>query len=223
MYVALALLSDVLDHIEARRGFRTDGFAMAVYGIIMVGMTGLASGIINAMLSSAGYDATMAMQPDGVQTMLVVCYLGIELVCYAVGAMMINFLKVERHIEVDHAAILERQKAEALAAGSEWVEPSERLRREQEETERFAEKARHDELRTLCARKGLSFEGGGGPLPEKDGREASQGREEPDCQAVWLRTTERSHSKNLEHQPILHHCAPAMPVRIFSAQVVAAA
>ena len=41
MYVTLALLSDVLDHLEAKNGFRSDGFTMSVYGAIMVGMTGL--------------------------------------------------------------------------------------------------------------------------------------------------------------------------------------
>lgn len=158
MYVTLALLSDVLDHIEAKRGFRTDGFTMAVYGIIMVGMTGLASGIINTLLSSAGYDATLSAQSDSVQSVLVICYLGIELVCYTVLTVMMNFLKVEKHIKADQIAIFERQKAEVISAGGEWVEPAERLRREQEEAEALAEKARREELRAVCLKKGLDFD-----------------------------------------------------------------
>ena len=55
MYVTLALLSDVLDHLEAKNGFRSDGFTMSVYGAIMVGMTGLGNGIINALLTATGY------------------------------------------------------------------------------------------------------------------------------------------------------------------------
>lgn len=138
MYVTLALLSDVLDHLEAKNGFRSDGFTMSVYGAIMVGMTGLGSGVINMLLSSAGYDASLATQPGSVETMLVVCYLAIELVCYAVIVVLMSFLKVEKHIDEDHKTILENQKAAVLAAGGEWIDPEERLRREQEEAERLA-------------------------------------------------------------------------------------
>lgn len=138
MYVTLALLSDVLDHLEAKNGFRSDGFTMSVYGAIMVGMTGLGSGVINMLLSSAGYDASLATQPGSVETMLVICYLGIELVCYAIIVVLMSFLKVEKHIDEDHKTILENQKAAVLAAGGEWIEPEERLRREQEEAERLA-------------------------------------------------------------------------------------
>lgn len=111
MYVTLALLSDVLDHIEAKCGFRTDGFTMAVYGSIMVGMTGLGSGVINALLSFAGYDAALAVQPESVQRILVICYLGVELFCYAVIVFFLSFLKVEKYIEEDHAKIRERQNS----------------------------------------------------------------------------------------------------------------
>ena len=83
MYVTLALLSDVLDHLEAKNGFRSDGVTMSIYGAIMVGMTGLGNGIINALLSLGGYDAALAVQSDRTQTALVICYIGFELVCYA--------------------------------------------------------------------------------------------------------------------------------------------
>ena len=157
MYVTLALLSDVLDHLEAKNGFRSDGFTMSVYGAIMVGMTGLGNGIINVLLTAAGYNASLPVQNPAVQQMLVICYLGVELVCYAVIVVLMSFLKVEKHIKEDQAVILEHQKAAVLAAGGEWVEPAERLRREQEEAERQAEEARIEELKARCARKGLDF------------------------------------------------------------------
>lgn len=158
MYVTLALLSDVLDHLEAKNGFRSDGFTMSVYGAIMVGMTGLGSGLINAMLSAAGYNPAATAQNGAVQTVLAVCFIGSELICYAIIAVLMGFLNVEKHIDEDHAVILEHQKAAVLAAGGEWIEPEERLRREQEEAEREAEKARIEELKAKCERKGLSFE-----------------------------------------------------------------
>lgn len=158
MYVTLALLSDVLDHLEAKNGFRSDGFTMSVYGAIMVGMTGLGSGIINALLGLGGYDASLVAQSVQTQNALIICYLVIELVCYAVIAVMLLFLKVEKQIAKDQETILEFQKAAVLAAGKEWIEPSERLRREQEEADRIAENARVEDLKLRCARKGLSFE-----------------------------------------------------------------
>lgn len=158
MYVTLALLSDVQDHLEAKNGFRCDGFTMSVYGAIMVGMTGLGSGIINALLSLGGYDASLAVQSDATQTALVICYLVIELVCYAIIAVMLIFLNVEKHIEEDHKIILENQKAKVIAAGGEWIEPAQRLRMEQEEADRQAEAARIEDLKAKCIKKGLNFE-----------------------------------------------------------------
>lgn len=158
MYVTLAILSDVQDHLEAKNGFRSDGFTMSVYGAIMVGMSGLGSGIINGLLSFGGYNASLPVQSETTQTALVICYLVIELVCYAIIAVMLMFLTVEKHLDEDQAIILENQKAAVLAAGGEWIEPAERLRMEQEEADRIAEEARLEELKAKCNKKGLSFE-----------------------------------------------------------------
>ena len=46
MYISIALMANVLDHQEAVHGVRTDGFTMAVYGSIMVAMSGICNGII---------------------------------------------------------------------------------------------------------------------------------------------------------------------------------
>ena len=56
MYLSLALLADILDHQEALHGKRTDGFSMMIYGAIMAGMTGLTTGVLNAVISATGYD-----------------------------------------------------------------------------------------------------------------------------------------------------------------------
>lgn len=91
---------------------------MSVYGAIMVGMTGLGNGIINALLTASGYDASAVVQNTGVQTMLVVCYLAIELTCYAAIVVLMGFLKVEKHVKADQQIILEHQKKAVLAAGA---------------------------------------------------------------------------------------------------------
>ena len=53
MYISLALLANVLDHQEAVYGKRTDGFTMAVYGSIMVCMSGICNGIIAGINTAA--------------------------------------------------------------------------------------------------------------------------------------------------------------------------
>lgn len=158
MYVTLALLSDVLDHLEAKNGFRSDGFTMSVYGAIMVGMNGLGTGLIYALLGASGYDASLAAQNEATRSVLVWCYLGIELVCYAVIAVLMIFLGVEKRVKQDQETILERQKSDVLASGGVWLEPKERLRIEQEEADKLAEEARKEELRLKCEKKGLSFD-----------------------------------------------------------------
>ncbi len=68
-------------------------------GAFLVGMSGLGNGIINVLLTAGGYNAFAAVQGKGVKDMLVLCYLGIELICYAVIFVMLNFLTVEKHTE----------------------------------------------------------------------------------------------------------------------------
>ena len=98
----------------------------------MVGMTGLGNGLINALLTATGYDASASVQNSGVQSMLALCYLGAEIICHAVIVVLMCFLKVEKHIEEDQKTILEHQKQAVLEAGGTWIEPAERLRMEQE-------------------------------------------------------------------------------------------
>ena len=119
----------------------------------MVGMTGLGNGLINALLTATGYDASASVQNGGVQSMLALCYLGAEIICYAVIVILMCFLKVEKHIEEDQKTILQHQKKAVLEAGGVWIEPAERLRMEQEEAE-----PRIEELKAYCKKKGLDFE-----------------------------------------------------------------
>lgn len=117
MYVTLALLSDVLDHMEAKNKFRSDGFTMTVYGSIMVGLLGLGNGIINALISVTGYNPLAVTQNASVQTVLAICFLGMELILYAIIVILFQFMHVEKHIEEDQLLIkahhAERELAQA--------------------------------------------------------------------------------------------------------------
>lgn len=56
-YVFMALFADVLDHMEWKTGFRSDGTAMSIYNIIAVTAAGLCTGVFNFFLSKTGYVA----------------------------------------------------------------------------------------------------------------------------------------------------------------------
>ncbi len=159
MYLSLALLADILDHQEAKHGFRTDGLTMTIYGAIMAGMTGIATGILNLALNASGYTAAMIPDPTpALQTAMKWIFIGGETLCYVVIALLFIFMGVEKFSKEDHEQIKERQKAEALANGEEWIEPEERLRLEEEEANRIAEENRKTELKAKCEKKGLDYE-----------------------------------------------------------------
>ena len=143
-YMILAMIADSLDHIEAKCGFRCDGFVMSIYSSIMIASTPVAQGITSALVGSSEMGAVIA-------------YIWVETVCYGLGAVVLLFFGVEKFLKKDRESILARQKAEAEAAGIEWIPPEERLKREEEEAEREAEKARIEELRARCEKKGLDF------------------------------------------------------------------
>ena len=143
----LALIADVLDHIEAKNGYRCDGLTMSIYSSLMAASTPVATGIFNA-ISKGG----------ALETANTISYIWIETVAYAICAVIMIFFVVERYLESDKEKILERQKAEAIAAGIDWISPEEKLRMEEEEADRVAEEARKEELRTKCLKKGLDFE-----------------------------------------------------------------
>lgn len=146
-YMVLAMVSDVLDHIEAKHGYRCDGLTMSIYSAIMAATGPLSLGVFNAITNNGGNS-----------TMVTVSYIWIETGVYVVCAIMMIFFIVEKYLKGDREQILERQKAEALAAGVEWIEPEVRLAQEQAEAERLSEEARKLELKARCEKKGLSFE-----------------------------------------------------------------
>ncbi len=149
MYISLALLANILDHQEALYGKRTDGFTMAVYGSIMVAMSGICNGIIVGFNSIGGLDQKV------VHTVLGFL---VEGVCYLVMAIMFLFMNVEKYTKLDNEAIIADQKARCLAEGKDWIEPAERARLEDEANARLLEEARVTQLKADCSKKGLNFE-----------------------------------------------------------------
>ena len=150
MYVSLALMANVLDHQEAIHGVRTDGFTMAVYGSLIVALPGICNGIIVGLKSAVPASGQAVLQTS-------LAY-GLEGICYLVIAIMFIFMKVEKFTKVDNVAIVHDQKEAVLANGGTWVDPKERMKKEEEEAEAEAEEARLTTLKATCEKKGLDFE-----------------------------------------------------------------
>lgn len=115
-YVFMALFADVLDHLEWKTGFRSDGTAISVYNIIAVAMVGVCQGMFNGLLSHAGYIApeiingqtVAAMQPDAVQNVITFGFVGLETITGIVMAVLLIFLNVEKDLDKKQQEIKER-------------------------------------------------------------------------------------------------------------------
>ena len=139
MYISLALMADMLDHEEAVYGIRTDGLTMTVYGAIMAGMTGIANGIINAVLVAAGYNSGNLRENLGnVQQATLWTFIGGETICYACIAILFFFMNVEKFSKIDHETIVADQKAAAEAKGITYVSAEETLKLQEEESNRMS-------------------------------------------------------------------------------------
>ena len=177
MYISIALMANVLDHQEAVHGVRTDGFTMAVYGSIMVAMSGLCNGII------VGLHAAF---PSIEQRRVLHTFLafGVEGICYLIIAIMFIFMNVEKFTNVDNKAIVADQKAEILAAGGQWIEPDVRAKAEEEENARLVEEARINQLKIDCEKKGLNFEEENAKfLKQKEEADAKAAQKKADAEA----------------------------------------
>lgn len=163
VYVITALLAEAMDHIEWKRGFRVDGFSASIYSIIITVCAGAAQSILLAGINGLGYIAPESVsqhiaQPDGMKFFFTFCFVGVTMIAYAAGSLMMLKFDVEDKMPQIQADLTERRRLEAEARGEVYVSPEEKAARELEEQERIAEEQRIIELRALCDKKGLSFE-----------------------------------------------------------------
>lgn len=163
MYLSLALLADVLDHQEAVNGFRTDGLTMTIYGAIMAGMAGIATAILNGILSAVGYQAPVGelgqfFPTEAMQTAMKWIFIGGETICYGVIVIIFLFMGVEKFSRFDHKAIVQDQRAVAEAEGRVYEDPADVLARQEEEFNVKADEERRNNLKAKCEKQGISFE-----------------------------------------------------------------
>lgn len=165
-YVFMALFADCLDHVEWKSGIRCDGMAMSVYNIIATAIVGVATGVFNALLSSAGYVApeivdgvsVAAQQTQQVKDAITFAFVGLETITGVVLAVLLLALNVEKNIGKKQSKIREYQKAETEARGEEWVVPEIRAAKDEEKYLLENEEAFAAALKLKCTKKGLNYE-----------------------------------------------------------------
>ena len=117
-YLILAMLADVIDHVEFKHNIRTDGLTMSIYSSIMVAATPIMNAVFMAILTGAGYvappeDEALAaqmVQTVNTQVAIGVSYIWIETAAYAVCALLMLLWTVEKNLPEEQKAIAQRKK-----------------------------------------------------------------------------------------------------------------
>lgn len=115
-YLILAMLADVIDHIEFTSHIRTDGLTMSVYSALMVAGTPVCNAIFSGILGASGYDqnADAALntlgQAAAARSAISISYIWVETVAYGICALLIFLWTVEKHLPEEQAAIAKRKK-----------------------------------------------------------------------------------------------------------------
>ena len=99
-YIMMALFADVLDHLEARFGYRVDGVSMSVYSTILTVVNGLAIAFFNLFYDGGVFAA---------RSVASFFFLGFEIPAQIVLAVILLFLTVEKGIKEDQRIIAERK------------------------------------------------------------------------------------------------------------------
>lgn len=115
-YLILAMLADVIDHIEYKSNIRTDGLTMSIYSSIMVAGTPICNSIFSAILNASGYDQNaivgQTVQAASVQSAITVSYIWIETFAYVACAVLIFMWTVEKNLAKEQAEIKARKGIE---------------------------------------------------------------------------------------------------------------
>jgi GPH family glycoside/pentoside/hexuronide:cation symporter len=117
-YTLIGMLADCLDHVEWQKGFRSDGFSVAVYSISLTVTAGISAGIFNMFLGIMGYVAPLAdgswtAQNQTVQNIFVVGVFIVPAVGLFIIAFLLAFFNIEKELPQAQGDINLRHKAEA--------------------------------------------------------------------------------------------------------------
>lgn len=115
-YMILAMLADVIDHIEWKTGLRTDGLTMSIYSSLMVAATPVMNAVFSAVLNAVRYDQNLVVGTDMQSTLacagISVSYIWVETIAYVVCAVLIFlFFHVEDNLKSEQEEIQKRNGA----------------------------------------------------------------------------------------------------------------
>ncbi len=99
-YIMMALFADVLDHLEARFGYRVDGISMSVYNTIITVVNGLAVAFFNFFYDSSWFEQASVAS---------FFFLGFEIFAHGLLIFLLCFLDVEKNIVEEQKLIKERK------------------------------------------------------------------------------------------------------------------
>ena len=101
-YMLSSLLGDALDDVEQKSGKRCDGFSSSVFNCIVTIMGGVALCVFNFGISHLGYAAPTAgvipVQNDAIQTFIIFCVIGVQLIAYPLIAVITRFFHEKRGV-----------------------------------------------------------------------------------------------------------------------------
>lgn len=103
-YIMMALFADVLDHLEAKHGFRVDGISMSVYSTILTVVNGLAVAFFNLFYDGGAFTH---------QQVSSFFFLGFEIFAHGILIVVLLFLNVEKNIREEQALIASRKNGKA--------------------------------------------------------------------------------------------------------------
>ena len=114
-YMILAMLADVIDHIEWKTGLRTDGLTMSIYSSLMVAASPVMNAVFSAILGMVGYDQSMIvgtdMQSALAQTGISISYIWFETIAYVICAILLFlFFRVEDNLKEEQEEIKVRNR-----------------------------------------------------------------------------------------------------------------
>ena len=123
----LAMLADVIDHIEWKTGLRTDGLTMSIYSSLMVAASPVMNAVFSAILNMVGYDQNLVvgtdMQSALAQTGISVSYIWFETIAYVICAILLFlFFRVEDNLKEEQAEIEKRNNADLTAHQAEKID-----------------------------------------------------------------------------------------------------
>lgn len=150
VYIWMALVGDVLDHLEWRFHYRCDGLTISVTTIFTLIMPIIGNATVNKLLAVYNYVSPLSgaiTQSVALQSVFDFLAVGAEVVSSIIIVVLMLLFTVEKNIQKEQQEIQEVRKAAVIAAGGVYVSPEEKERLDAEEFEKeqqsiLAEKAK---------------------------------------------------------------------------------